>query len=126
MFELNTHPLIKINVPTGLYAFDTVSGSGKTYLANTLRTVESIAPVLSYTFGSKYNLLDTVQQKKPKVLMVDRLDMYSNDTTVISAIKAAQRFAITLLDIKATTLPGLDLLEMVSIRFDPYQIEVFR
>ena len=72
---------ITINLDNGLYIMDLYSASGKTRLTNLIKLLEAYGePVVGYTYNdyleNKYDFREYLDRKNPKVIILDRYDMY--------------------------------------------------
>lgn len=72
---------ITINLDNGLYVLDTDSAVGKTRLTNLIKLLETYKePVVGYTYNdyleNKYDFREYLDRKNPKVIILDRYDMY--------------------------------------------------
>ena len=72
---------ITINLDNGLYIMDTDSAVGKTRLTNLIKLLEAYGePVVGYTYNdyleNKYDFREYLDRKNPKVIILDRYDMY--------------------------------------------------
>lgn len=72
---------ITINLDNGLYIMDTDSAVGKTRLTNLIKLLEAYGePVVGYTYNdyleNKYDFRKYLDRKNPKVIILDRYDMY--------------------------------------------------
>lgn len=95
---------ISIELENGVYGFDTMSATGKTRLCKLLRELEaSKGEVIGYTFNDKklgIDLRNQVAKLNPKVIMLDRLDMYPEE--FMQDIQEWGKNAIVLLDYKGS------------------------
>lgn len=93
---------ININLENGIYVFDEKSATGKTRLCKVLKELRKLGePVVGYTYGDDklgISLVDLVSKVNPKVIMLDRYDMY-NGTFNDRLTDWAQK-AIILIDCK--------------------------
>ena len=116
----------KINIDTenGVYVFTCESASGKTYLCKELKKLrEAGEPVVSFTFSdyiNGLNLKEQVEKIKPKVIMLDRYDMY--DKAFNNDIIEWGNNSIVLIDHKSPYF--LNSADTCCISFDSYEIEV--
>lgn len=95
---------ISIKLENGIYGFNTMSATGKTRLCKLLRELEaSKGEVIGYTFNDKklgIDLRSQVKKLNPKVIMLDRLDMYPEE--FMQDIQEWGKNAIVLLDYKGS------------------------
>lgn len=95
---------IYINLENGVYNFTGLSATGKTRLCKLLRELEaSNGEVIGYTFNDKnlgIDLRSQVKKLNPKVIMLDRLDMYPEE--FMQDIQEWGKNAIVLLDYKGS------------------------
>lgn len=92
---------IEICVGNGIWEFDSRSGTGKTYLCNTLKEyMLKGEPVLGYAYSDYKNGvdIDALLKSKPKLIMIDRYDQFK-DALNEKLIKASKE-AIVLVDYK--------------------------
>lgn len=72
---------ININLENGIYVFDEKSATGKTRLCKALKELRKLGePVIGYTYGDDklgISLVDIISKVNPKVIMLDRYDMYN-------------------------------------------------
>ena len=115
---------INIDAENGVYVFTCESASGKTYLCKELKKLrEAGEPVVSFTFSdyiNGLNLKEQVEKIKPKVIMLDRYDMY--DKIFNNDIIEWGKNSIVLVDHKSPHF--LNSVYTCCISFDPYEIEV--
>lgn len=73
---------IKICLDNGIYEFDNNSATGKTRLCKELKELQKLnEPVIGYTYGDDklgIDLSKVIEIVKPKVVLLDRYDMYNN------------------------------------------------
>lgn len=95
---------ISIELENGIYGFNTMSATGKTRLCKLLREVEKKnGDVIGYTFEDKnlgIDLRSQVKKLNPKVIILDRLDMYPEE--FMQDIQEWGKTAIVLLDYKGS------------------------
>lgn len=76
---------IYINLENGVYNFTGLSATGKTRLCKLLRNIEvQDKNVIGYTFEDKslgIDLENQINELNPKVIMLDRFDLYKNEFT---------------------------------------------
>lgn len=82
MYKNNRYDIeINIDLENGVYVFDEKSATGKTRLCKELKELRKLGePVIGYTYGDDklgISLVDITSKIKPKVLMLDRYDMYN-------------------------------------------------
>lgn len=74
---------VNIELDPGVYVFDCVTSSGKTFLCNMLKQFKTVGqPVGGYTYTDVLDgrsLQDYVGNNKFTCLVVDRYDMYNGD-----------------------------------------------
>lgn len=72
---------INIALDNGIYVFDETSATGKTRLCNELKELRKLGePVIGYTYNDDklgIDLCDLVNRVHPKVILLDRYDMYN-------------------------------------------------
>lgn len=126
--ELNTRPKVRINLAPGLYVFDPLSATGKTYLASILTKLTNLRePVVAYTYDDYLKGVDPelrLAGRPWKVILLDRFDMYSDDPRVLEAIQQIDAEAIVLVDAKANQLPPIGSYRSAYIELMPEVIEV--
>ena len=95
---------ISIELENGVYGIDTMSATGKSRLFKLLREAEKKnRDVIGYTFEDKnlgIDLRSQVKKLNPKVIMLDRLDMYPEE--FMQDIQEWGKNAIVLLDYKGS------------------------
>ena len=95
---------IEIHLDNGIYILGLNSGEGKTRMCKLLHNYRKLGePCLSYTYDdfiNGVNLEALVKVVKPKVLMLDRYDMYAGEFEDIIVNTAIQ--AIVLIDCKGS------------------------
>lgn len=95
---------ISIELENAVYGIDTISATGKTRLCKLLKELEaSTGEVIGYTFNDErlgVNLRNQVSKLNPKVIMLDRLDMYPEE--FMQDIQEWGKNAIVLLDYKGS------------------------
>ena len=98
---INNGKKIDIDLNNGIYIFDKVSGSGKTYLFNILSKITSTTDFLCITYTNHSfieDLKSLCNRRNTKLLFLDRYDLYcdkfkedimslSKDITVILDLK---------------------------------------
>ena len=82
MFELSKYSVeIKINLENGIYVFDDEPSTGKTRLCKLFKEYQAYGePVIGYTYNDNRlcsPLVYLVNAVQPKVLLLDRYDMYN-------------------------------------------------
>ena len=95
---------ITIDLENGVYIFDNESGTGKTFLCKQLK-IRQVAgePVVAYTneeYVCGVKLRTVVDAVKPKVIFLDRVDLYGNDSEVIDVAREYESKAVVLVDKK--------------------------
>jgi hypothetical protein len=130
MYNSNTKLFnICIDLEPGVYVFNKMSGTGKTYLAKELNILrEKGEPVTSFTYADslRRNLSDALndmdfKQSEFKVVMLDRYDMYKGKYE--DTIKNLATHCVVLIDCKHDT--GIDIDEdMCFIEFSKTGIKV--
>ena len=95
---------IYINLENGVYNFTGLSATGKTRLCKLLRKIEARENnVIGYTFEDEklgINLENQINKLNPKVIMLDRLDMYPEE--FMQDIQEWGKNTIVLLDYKGS------------------------
>lgn len=104
MYRLNKYNVaINIELEPGIYVFDNQSATGKTRLAKLLSEYQAYGePVVSYTYNDKLkglSLGDFIKDKKYKVILLDRYDLYNGDYS--EDIKKHAKESIVLIDCKS-------------------------
>ena len=84
MYNLDKYNVaINIQLEPGIYVFDNQSATGKTRLAKLLSEYQAYGePIVSYTYNDKLrgiSLFDFVKDKRYKLIMLDRYDLYNGD-----------------------------------------------
>lgn len=82
MYKNNKYDVeINVNLENGIYIFDEKSATGKTRLCKELKELRRLGePVIGYTYGDDnlgIDLVEVINKIHPKVLMLDRYDMYN-------------------------------------------------
>lgn len=119
--------VIDIELENGIYIFDDNSATGKTRLCKELRDFQKLGePVIGYTYGDDklgINLEDVFAKINPKVLLLDRYDMYNGMFS--ENIQAWSKHTIILLDCKCNLKINCDTdwctIEMTSNRIEVRQ-----
>jgi len=118
---------INIELENGIYVFDEKSATGKTRLCKDLKELRKLGePVVGYTYGDDklgIDLAAVVRKISPKVLMLDRYDMYNgsfNDKIVEWSINT-----IVLIDCKGD-LKLEAYVDWCTIEMGPRKIEVLQ
>lgn len=128
MMEFNTFPRVVLNVPNGLYIFKPVSAYGKTYLKYLLQQNANAGGVaMTYSLEDHVKRVDIerlVNAAGTKVLLVDRFDMFPDDTAVRKAMDIVKERGIVLVDAKGSH-PRLGHYRSAFIRRTPEVIEVY-
>lgn len=72
---------IRIDLPNGVYEFNEDSATGKTRLCKELKELQRLGEsVIGYTYGDDrlgINLIEVFNKIRPKVLVLDRYNMYN-------------------------------------------------
>lgn len=128
MIRYNSMPEIIVNLGPGLYLFDGESGSGKTYLCNTvMKLYEAGLPVVGYTYQDYLKHVDLgslIRERKPELLVIDRYDQYMCDVGIVNAIRSIIDTAVVLVDVKASTFPSIGIPHTITLKLTPASIEV--
>jgi hypothetical protein len=99
---------LSIDLEPGLYAFDDISASGKTYLMgllNALNELEQIS-VCNITYKKDIcieNVINEINKKTYDVIFFDRMDLYIT-RELCDAISVLPKETIVLMDIKDLNL----------------------
>lgn len=128
MYKNNKYDVkINIDLENGIYIFNEKSATGKTRLCKELKELRKLGePVIGYTYGDDklgINLLSITNKVKPKVLMLDRYDMYNGDFD--NNIIAWSKDAIILIDCKAGLKTAIDT-DWCTIEMNSQEIEVIQ
>lgn len=119
---------MRINLAPGLYVFDPLSATGKTYLSSVLAKLTNLLePVVAYTYDDYLKGVDPelrLAGRSWKVILLDRFDMYSDDPRVLEAIQQIDSEAIVLVDAKANQLPPIGPYRSAYIELMSEVIEV--
>lgn len=88
MFEiLNRYPNIRVNLEPGLYRFNPVSGSGKTWLTSVLQSFNMYGEAVNgYTlldFHRGVDLKSILNDSAVKLVVIDRYDMLPAELSII-------------------------------------------
>ena len=111
---------IDIRLENGVYAFNTLNGTGKTKLFNMLRSLQTLGePILTYTYYDKTVWLNPralADRIQPKLIMFDRADMYRDD----------KEFRNTLIDWrdKAIILVSMKIADVLDVKWKLVGIEL--
>lgn len=118
---------INIDLKNGVYVFDDRSATGKTRLCKELKELRRLGePVIGYTYGDDklgINLVDVINKVNPKVLLLDRYDMYNG--TFNSQLTDWGKNAIVLIDCKGD-LETEAYTDWCTIEMGPREIEVIQ
>ena len=91
---------IVIDIESGIYQFCPWSGNGKTYLFKLLRELEEDdKPIVTYTYSDHkkgVDLRELIEKTNPEVIMLDRQDMYAEDTKIVDILNEYADKAIIL------------------------------
>lgn len=116
---------ININLENGIYVFDEKSATGKTRLCKALKELRKLGePVVGYTYGDDklgISLVDLVSKVNPKVIMLDRYDMYNG--TFNERFTGWSKKAIVLIDCKGD-LEAETCTDWCTIEMQSREIEV--
>ncbi|MCI9180605.1 MAG: hypothetical protein HFG50_11485 [Lachnospiraceae bacterium] len=104
MFSLLKYSVkINVNLDNGVYVFDNESATGKSRLYSLVKKYSAYGePVAGYTFEDFCRGLDITAVLNPKkfaLVVLDRLDMYSN-RSILSLIEKSAHDCIILVDCK--------------------------
>lgn len=116
---------VNINLDNGIYVFDEKSATGKTRLCKVLKELRKLGePVIGYTYGDDnlgISLIDITNKVNPKVLMLDRYDMYNG--TFNNELAEWSKNAVILIDCKGD-LETKTYTDRCTIEMGPREIEV--
>ncbi len=116
---------ININLDNGIYVFDEKFATGKTRLCKVLKELRKLGePVVGYTYGDDnlgINLIDITNKVNPKVLMLDRYDMYNG--TFNKELAEWSKNAVILIDCKGNFKTDI-YIDWCIIKMKPGKIEV--
>ena len=116
---------ININLENGIYVFDEKSATGKTRLCKALKELRKLGePVVGYTYGDDklgISLIDIISKVNPRVIMLDRYDMYNG--TFNKKFAEWSKNAIILIDCKGD-LETETCTDWCTIEMEPRKIEV--
>lgn len=126
MYKNNVYSTeVNIHLESGVFVFDEKSATGKTRLCKELKELRKLGePVIGYSFGDEnlgINLVDLCNKVNPKVLLLDRYDMYNgmfND-----AIMKWANDTIILIDCKGNLKLDIEA-DWCTIKMGPRIIEV--
>lgn len=119
---------ISINLDNGLYIMDLYSASGKTRLTNLIKLLEAYGePVVGYTYNdyleNKYDFREYLDRKNPKVIILDRYDMYYE--AYKDVLEKWRNKAIVLVDSKSGFgLPQVDDLTYIEMTETSIEVNV--
>lgn len=119
---------ITINLDNGLYIMDLYSASGKTRLTNLIKLLEAYGePVVGYTYNdyleNKYDFREYLDRKNPKVIILDRYDMYYE--AYKDVLEKWRNKAIVLVDSKSGFgLPQVDDLTYIEMTETSIEVNV--
>ena len=127
MFKIIEYkPEVIINLENGLYQFDSETATGKTRLCELLREYNRAGlPVVAYSYTDwslGLDLISVVNKFKPKVLMIDRYDMFIGEYS--DFLESIQDEIIVMIDCK-DMLPFGEYDKVCGIKFTPDKIEVY-
>ena len=128
MYKNNRYDVeINIDLENGIYVFDEKSATGKTSLCKELKELRKLGePVIGYTYGDDklgINLVDITSKIKPKVLMLDRYDMYNG--TFNNKFTEWAKDTIVLIDCKGDLETEI-YTDWCTIEMGPREIEVIQ
>lgn len=123
------YPKLNIELEPGVYVFRPISASGKTFIHHTLKDVARKYDTVAYTYD---DYLDGISLEHrisrcsgiPKVIMLDRYDMYIGKCDDI--IEKYENKSIILLDIKDTNEATKRADDFVYIELSNESIRVYR
>lgn len=126
MYKNNKYNVfIDIELENGIYIFDENSATGKTRLCKELKEFQKMGePVIGYTYGDNnlgINLEEVFKRINPKVLLLDRYDMYNG--TFNNQILQWSNNTIILIDCKGDLEINYDV-EWCTIEMTASKIEV--
>lgn len=118
---------VTVDLEPGVYVFDCVTSSGKTFLCNALKTFKRLGqPVAGYTYNDMLDGIDLdkyVGNEKLECLVVDRYDMYMNKY-IDTIERLADDGCVVLVDCKYKALLKLDY-ELASIELGAGKVRVY-
>lgn len=126
MYKNNVYSTeVNIHLESGVFVFDEKFATGKTRLCKELKELRKLGePVIGYSFGDEnlgINLVDLCDKVNPKVLLLDRYNMYNgmfND-----AIMKWANDTIILIDCKGNLKLDIEA-DWCTIKMGPRIIEV--
>ena len=98
---------VEAYVENGLYIAESKSGNGKTYLCKSLKKYAAHGEkVLGYTYDDYMYMVSISKEleKKPKLVMIDRYDMYAN--TIDDALIKTSKDAIVVVCLNQEYIEG--------------------
>lgn len=127
MLTYDSHPRIVLNMENGVYAFTPESATGKTFLFGLLRNLQitgsAIATYNYWDYQMGVDLGRMVDEIRPKVIMIDRMDCFRTDKEIHNVILRVWKSAIVLMDLKYLTPPPFKC-KIADIDLSPDLIEV--
>lgn len=100
------YPKLNIELEPGVYLFSLDSGTGKTYTRRVLNDVARYRDTLAYSYED-YICGRTLEEElkrvggNPKVLLLDRYDIYVNEYhSIVNVVNALSESTIILVDLK--------------------------
>lgn len=119
---------LDINLPdSGLLIFANESGTGKTYLSELLKSLESES-IAVVTYDRDENIqsaiINQIKKDSVKLVLLDRLDMYLDDS-LVAMINKYSIDKVFLADLKHIENVGLKIRGSAVILLEQGRIQVF-
>jgi hypothetical protein len=99
---------VKINLDSGIYAFEDTAANGKTYLMSLIKTLNELELLKACNITYKKdlsieNVIEEISQSKYDIIFFDRMDLYVTKELCV-AIENVPKETIVLMDIKDLNL----------------------
>ena len=128
MLILGRDPKISIYASPGIYFFGPEAGTGKTYLYKCIKKLSCEDNSLTaYTYSDYYNgisLKERFEKFPPRVVVIDRFDLFRDDTSICEALMSVMKSAVVLIDLK--NINGVELpIGFAGIDLQLNELEVY-
>ena len=109
-------PHIEVNLPNGMYVFDNLSGTGKTYLYQIVRQLSSM-PELRVTACRNVEEFNSMAADTAKLVVVDRYDLWGDDS-MSERLASISENAVVLVDAKTFLTGAVERSDLCTIHVD--------